>query len=77
MAAGPPLAQDTGRRVYDVHEMRVRRVQVPGLVVALVEYDRGIQPGDPADFARLDEVRRQTGYVSADAVPARANNFKN
>lgn len=70
MTAGTPLPQDAGRRVYDVHEVRVRRVQVPGPVVAHVEYDRRVQAGDPADFARLDEVGRQPGDVSPDAVPA-------
>lgn len=70
VTAGTPLPQDAGRRVYDVHEVRIRRVQVPGPVVAHVEYDRRVQAGDPADFARLDEVGRQPGDVSPDAVPA-------
>lgn len=70
MAAGAPLAQDPGRRVYDVHEMRVRRVEIPGPVVTHVKYNGRVQTGDPAEFSRLDEVRSQSGDVSSDAVPA-------
>lgn len=69
MSAGAPLAEDAGRRVYDVHEMRVRGIEVPGPVVAHIEYDRRVQAGDAAKFTGLDEVRRETGDVRADAVP--------
>lgn len=70
MAAGTPLSQDPGRRVYDVHEVRVGGVQVSGPVVAHVEYDGRVQAGDPADFPGLDEIRRQPRNMSPDAVPA-------
>lgn len=68
VTAGSPLAEHAGRGVYDVHEMRVRRVEVSGPVVAHVKYYRRVQPGDPADLAGLDEIGREAGYVSPDAV---------
>jgi len=68
VTAGPPLAEDAGRGVYDVHEMRVRGVEVSGPVVAHVKYDRRVQAGDPTNLTRLDEVGREAGYVSSDAV---------
>lgn len=70
MTTGTPLAQNSGRCVYDVHKVRVRRIQVPGPVVVHVKYDGRVQAGDPADFSRLDEVGRQTSDVRPDAVPA-------
>lgn len=70
MTAGAPLAQDARRRVYDVHEMRVRGIEIPGSVVAAVEYDRRVQAGDPTDFPRVYEIGRQACDMGADAVPA-------
>lgn len=37
VTAGAPLTQDSGRRVYDVHEMRVRGVEVSGPVVGRIK----------------------------------------
>jgi len=70
VSAGAPLTQNARRRVYDVHEMCIRGIEVPGSVVAHVEYDRRVQAGDPSDFSRVDEVGRQACDVSAHAVPA-------
>lgn len=69
VSAGAPLTQDARRRVYDVHEMSVRGIKVPGSVVAHVEYDCRVQAGDPADFSRVDEVGRQSCDMSTHAVP--------
>jgi len=69
VSARAPLTQNARRRVYDVHEMSVRGIEVPRSVVAHVEYDRRIQAGDSADFSRVDEVGRQPCDVSAHAVP--------
>lgn len=56
VAAGTPLAQDTSRRVYDVHEMRVCRVEISGPIVAHVKYNGRVQTSDPAEFPGLDEI---------------------
>jgi len=69
VSAGAPLAEDARRRVYDVHEMSVSGIKIPGSVVAHVEYDCRVQASDPADFSRVDEVGRQACDVSAHAVP--------
>lgn len=69
VSARAPLTQYACCRMYDVHEMSVRGIKVPGSVVAHVEYDRWVQAGDSADFSRVDEVRRQPCDVSAHAIP--------
>lgn len=70
MTTGMPLPQDSSSGVQNIHEVCIRRIQIPGVVGPGIEEYRGIQRGDPAQLAllRLQIVSHQTGDVGTHTV---------
>lgn len=71
MSARAPLPQNAGARVYHIHEMRIRFVQIARIIRARIEENRRIQTSNPAQLAlvRRKVIGHQTGNMRANTVP--------
>lgn len=70
MTTRTPLTQNPGTRVYHVHEMCIRLVQIARIIWSRIEKNRRIQSGNASQLSlfRPQMVGHKTGDVSTDAV---------